>query len=289
MSNEAMEPRVKLFEGEKWLVITGFVGFFLSMVIACIIFFQGAIILPEGNLKDAFSFNAAIGIFILSVAAILPLANLGVRKRKVIRWFFIGASLYSYAIETIQNFRGYNPRFSREGSIIDMVGGMLFGVASIILVIIAILLTIQFFKIKPPFNRPLLIIGIRYAFISILFANFAGVWMILLQDRFTGDMGNIIILHGIGFHALQTLTFPAWLLEKVQIDERLKKWFIHCCSLCWTLSIILITIQTALGKTVFEWSALPIFCGVLLLVWLCLVMAAFFYFIKRSTRSFQMC
>lgn len=46
--------------------------------------------------------------------------------------------------------------------------------------------------------------------------------MILLQDRFTGDMGNIIVLHGIGFHALQTLIFPGWLLEKVQLNERIK-------------------------------------------------------------------
>ena len=55
---------------------------------------------------DAFSFNAAIGTFLLSIAAILPFAKLGARKRKAMRWLFIIAALYSYAIETIQNFRG---------------------------------------------------------------------------------------------------------------------------------------------------------------------------------------
>lgn len=35
--------------------------------------------------------------------------------------------------------------------------------------------------------------------------------------------GNVIVLHGIGFHALQTLILPAWLLEKAQISESFKK------------------------------------------------------------------
>ena len=275
-----MEPSVKLFEGERWLVITGIIGFVLAAGIALFIFFQGRIILPEGNLGDAFSFNAAIGIFILSIAAILPLARLGSRKRKAIRWLFIIASLYGYAIETIQNFRGFNPRFSREGSVIDIIGGMLFGVVSLIFVILAILLTIQFFRIKYPFERPLLMIGIRYAFISVLAANIAGIWMILLQDRFTGDMGNIIVLHGMGFHALQTLIFSGWLLEKVQLNGRIKKLLIHCGSISWTLSIILVGFQTALDRTVFELTTLPIISGILLLVWLGTVIVASVLFIK---------
>lgn len=271
---------MKLFEGERWLVITGILGFILAAGIVLFIFFQGRIILPEGNLGDAFSFNAAIGIFTLSIAAILPLARLGARKRMAFRWLFIIATLYGYAIETIQNFRGFNPRFSREGSVVDIIGGMLFGVVSLIFVILALLLTIQFFRIKYPFERPLLVIGIRYAFISVLAANIAGIWMILLQDRFTGDMGNIIVLHGMGFHALQTLIILGWLLEKVQLNERMKKLLIHYGSISWTLSIILVGFQTALDRTVFELTTLPIISGILLLVWLGTAIVASVLFIK---------
>lgn len=281
IQKDVVEPSVRLFEGERWLIFTGVLGFFLAAGIAVYIFFQGSIILPEGNLGDAFSFNAAIGIFILSIAAILPLARLRDRKRKVIRWLFIISSLYAYAIETIQNFRGFNPRFSREGSVVDMIGGMLFGVFSLILVILAVLLTIQFLRIKFPFERPLLITGIRYAFISILVANIAGIWMILLQDRFTGDMGNIIVLHGIGFHALQTLVIPGWLLEKIQLQDQMKNRLIHYGSIAWMLSIIVIGIQTALGRTVFELTTLPIISGILLLIWLSTVIVASVHFIKN--------
>ncbi|MEH7012124.1 hypothetical protein V7087_15150 [Neobacillus niacini] len=263
----AKEPSVKLFEGERALVITGIFGFILSAGIAIYMFFRGSIILPEGNVKDAFSFNAAIGIFILSIAAILPLTSLGILKRKVVRWFFIAASFYSYTIETVQNFRGLNPRFSREGTVVDMAGGIFFGVVSLVLVTLAILLGIHFFRMKKTHQRPLLIIGIRYAFLSVLAANIAGIWMILLQDRFTGGAGNIIILHGIGFHALQTLILPAWLLEKVRVNDSIKKRLIHYSSNAWMLSILLIGTQTVLGRSVFELTPLPILASLLMLVW----------------------
>jgi glucan phosphoethanolaminetransferase (alkaline phosphatase superfamily) len=122
------EPSDKLFQGERALIITGLIGFLLSAGISIFIFFNDPIIAPEGNMRDAFSFNAAIGMFILSIAAILPLSRFGARKRKVVRWLFIFASIYSYTIETLQNFRGINPRFSREGTVVDIVAGMLFGV-----------------------------------------------------------------------------------------------------------------------------------------------------------------
>ena len=280
-------PSVKLFEGERALVITGLIGFILSAGIAIYIFFNGPAIAPEGNMRDAFSFNAAIGMFILSIAAILPLAGFGARKRKTVRWFFIIASLYSYAIETIQNFRGINPRFSREGTVVDIGVGMLFGVVSLVLVTLAIVLMIQFFRMKPPYERPLLILGIRYAFLSVFAANMAGIWMILLQDRLTQAGGNIIVLHGIGFHALQTLILPAWLLEKVHVRAGLKKWLIHSGSIAWMLSILLIGIQTALGQPVFELTLLPILAGLLLLIWFVTVIVSCGFLIKQMRIEIQ--
>ncbi|VEF49731.1 Uncharacterised protein [Bacillus freudenreichii] len=271
--------RVKMFEGEKGLVITGLIGFLLAALTAVFILIRGPIVLPEGNLGDAFSFNAAIGIFILSIAAILPLAGFSVRKKKVIRWLFISASLYAYAVETIQHFRGLNPRFSREGSAIDIIAGAVFGIDSLLLVTLCLLLMIQFFKVS---QRPFVILGIRYAFVSVFAANLAGIGMILLQSRFTGSEGNLIVLHGLGFHALQTLILPGWLLGKVQDSERLKKWIIHSGSLAWMFAILLIGVQTALGQSVFEFTLLPILTGTMLLVWLGTALVSLVLFMKRE-------
>jgi hypothetical protein len=283
--HDSNEPAIKLFEGEKWLVVTSSIGFLLAVGIAIYIFFQGPIILPEGNVKDAFSFNAAIGVYVLSIAAILPFAQFRDRNRKIMRSFFIITALYAYAVETIQNFRGLNPRFSREGSVFDIIAGILFGVDSLVLVTLALLLTIQFFRLNTPVERPFLIMGIRYALISVFIANLAGVWMILLQDRFTGEGGNLIVLHGIGFHALQTLILPGWFLERAQINEKLKKSLIHYGSIAWMLLIIVIAIQTGLGNTVFELTALPILAIILLFIWLGTTIYAGWLFFKRMRKS----
>ncbi|WP_231710686.1 hypothetical protein [Gracilibacillus suaedae] len=277
------EPSVKLFQGERWLIITGLFGFILSLGIAFFILFQGHIRLPEGNMKDAFSFNAAIGIFILSIAAILPLARFSDRKRNMIRWFFIVASIYGYVIETVQNYRGINPRFSRVGAEIDMIAGILFGILSLVLVVLAVILMIHFFRIKSPYERPLLILGVRYAFLSVFAANVAGIWMILLQDRLTGDAGNLIVLHGLGFHALQTLVLPACFLENTQVKDHIKKRLIHLGSIAWLLMILLIGIQSGFGRSVFELTTLPIIASVMLLIWLCSLISAFVFFIKPKS------
>lgn len=286
--NQNVEQSPKLFKGERALVLTGILGFILAAGIAVYIFIHGPLIAPEGNVRDAFSFNAAIGMFVLSIAAILPLTKFGDAKRKAVRYFFITASLYSYVIETVQNFRGLNPRFSREGAVIDTFAGILFGVVSLVLVALTILLTIHFLRMKAPIKRPLLIIGVRYAFVSVLVANLAGIWMILLQDRFTGEAGNLIVLHGIGFHALQTLIFPAWLLEKAPINDRIKKALIHSGGIAWMLMIGMIALQTALGHSVFELTTLSILAGLSFLGWLgTVVMATVLRMKQRRTNTIQ--
>ena len=286
VNRNEVEPSHKLFEGERGLVLTGMIGFILSAGIAIYIYFQGPIKSPEGNLRDAFSFNAAIGMFMLSMAAILPLTRFKAGKRKAVRLSFIIASIYSYTIETVQNFRGISPRFSREGTVVDMVAGMLFGVVSLGLVILAIILTIHFLRMKRPFERPLLLMGIRYAFLSVFAANLAGIWMILLQNRLTGDGGNVIVLHGLGFHSLQTLILLAWFLERAPVRDRVKKRLIHLGCIAWMLSILMIGIQTALGRTVFELTLLPILGSLLLLVWFATLIIAYVFWIKqRKTNS----
>lgn len=275
-----MSKEFKLFEGEKGLVITGVIGFLLAAFTAAVILVRGEIVFPEGNLGDAFSFNAAIGIFILSIAAILPLAGFSSRKRKAVRRLFIFASLYAYAVETIQHFRGLNPRFSREGSAIDIIAGAGFGVISLLLVTLCLLVMVQFFKNRTS-KRPLLIVSIRYAFISIFAANLAGIGMILLEGRIIGNTGNLIVLHGMGFHALQTLVLPSWLLEKVQNRDRLKNRVIHYNCISWMLAILLISIHTVLGRSVFEPALMPILAGTLLIMWLGTALVSFMIFARE--------
>ncbi|OMP68426.1 hypothetical protein [Domibacillus epiphyticus] len=275
------EGTKKLFEEEKSLVFTGLIGLFLAAIIAVFISFNGAAVSPEGNLKHAFSFNAAVGIYILSIAAILPFSTLNNRRRKRFRKLLIGSSFYSYTIETVQHFRGFNPRFSTKGSAADIIAGISFGVVSIILVTLSLWLTIHFFK-KIHTERPLLLMGIRYALLSVMIAMAAGIWMSTLQSRYTGDSGNVMTLHGLGFHALQTLLLTGWLLEKAKVNEKTARLLLHAGSISWILSILLIGIQTALGKTVFELSLLPSFIIFLLFIWFVIAALSGWFYLKNK-------
>jgi hypothetical protein len=266
--NAAKDANGRLFAGERLLVMIGLLGFALAAIIALYIGFKGAAVLPEGNLESAFSFDAAIGLFILSIAAIMPLSGLSSRKRVMIRWLFIQGTLYSYAAETIQHFRGINPRFSQAGTIADNIFGALFGLESLVIIAATVLLAVPFFRKYRPGARPLLVLGIRYAFFSTMVAFAGGVWMIVLQGRYTGDAGNLIVLHGLGFHALQALPLLGWLLERASTDGRIARRWIHTGSIAWIISILLIAAQTVLGRTAFELTALPVLAGVMLLVWL---------------------
>lgn len=262
-----MFNNVKLFEGEKLLVIVSLIGFLLAAVCALYMTVNGAIILPEGNVKSAFSFNAAIALFVLCMAAFMPISGLNPRKRVRIRWGFILTALIGYGIETIQHFRGINPRFTKAGTISDTIVGGFFGLISLVLIIVTVLLAVSFFSRRGPIKRPLLNLGIRYAFVSTMIAFVAGIFMSVLQSRYTGAAGNFIVLHGLGFHALQTLPLLGWLLEQAKSEENRARRLIHIGSIAWIISNVFIGIQTILGGTVFELTILPIVAAAALLIW----------------------
>lgn len=280
MFKELMTSAISIFHREKGLVITGLLGFVIAAFSAVYILFQGEAILPEGNIKNVFSFTAAVAIFLLSIAAILPLAAFPARKRKRIRWLFIAASLYSYMIETIQNFRGINPRFSEVGGLVDIIGGALFGVVSLTFVILGIVIAIQFLKLKAPLSRPVLIIGIRYALLSVFIANLAGIIMIILQSRFFGAGGNFIVLHGIGLHSLQTLLLPAWLLDHSNQQQDRQRLLLHIGSIAWLTSILFIAIQTGLGRSMFELGLFSMLAIICLLIWVFTAVLSFVYRVR---------
>lgn len=257
----------KVWKEEKLLVFTGLLGFVLAAGTLIYIALFGAIRLPEGNLERAFSFNAAIAIFVLSMAMLMPLAGLTEKKRKTFRWLFIVAALYSYGIETIQHFRGINPRFSEVASGIDQLFNAIFALISILFIVVTILFAIPFFRKHALNNRPLLLLSIRYAFLSIMLAYGAGIWMIILQSSFTGVSGNIIVLHGIGFHALQALPLLGWLAERACAEEKQLRWRVHLGGVAWTCSLLFIALQTLLGETVFQFTLLPLLAGAMLLSW----------------------
>lgn len=192
-----MNEVISLMKKEKMLAYTGFLGLGLGGICQVYIMIFGAKIGLEGDLTKAVSFDVALGIFMITTAIIVSFAKLPSKSLNRFRWIFSLAAIYSYGLETIQHFRGFDPRFSQAGGLIDVILGGSFAIVAITMIGFYIRLAFQFFrKDSMRTDRFKVILGIRYGLFSTMLAFAAGVWIILLQSRFTGEAGNIIWLRG---------------------------------------------------------------------------------------------
>ncbi|MFC5649497.1 hypothetical protein ACFPYJ_10200 [Paenibacillus solisilvae] len=287
---EQNKSAVKFFEGEKWLVFTGLLGVLLAGVCAVWVLMYGGPVAPDGNVSHALSFNAALGIFLLSTAAITSFSDLGAKGRAFFRWSYILLALYSYFAETVQNFRGVNPRFVKDGTPFDVSVGFIFAFVALLLILSYLFLAIQYFRRNVHMLRPELVRGIRYAMIAVLFSFAAGIWISVNQGRIVGLHGNIIWLHGLGFHALQAMPVIAWLTERTSLTTRARSRSIHIAGIFYLLGLLAIGWQTYLGHSIFEWSAMSILvygCFIISLATGLLVLqkAAGTLFVKKGSAS----
>jgi hypothetical protein len=279
-------PGVKLFQGERWLVLTGMLGLLLAGICAIWVLLYGGPISPRGDVSKAVSFDAALGIFLLSTAAIIPLSAMRERSRAIFRWSYIVLALYSYGAETLQNFRGVNPRFVKDGTAFDVGVGSGFAFVALLLVLYYLFLAIQYFRRHAYKLRPELVVAIRFAMIAVMLSFAAGIWISVNQSRFTGLHGNIIWLHGLGFHALQVMPLVAWLAERTSLTTAVRSRWIQLTGIAYLLGLAAIGYQTLLGHSLLEWSLLPLLaCG----CFLCTIAIGVFMLRQAtiSTRGYQ--
>jgi len=248
----------KLFEGERWLVLTGLLGFVLAAGCGIWVLLFGGQAAPDGDVSKAISFNAALGLFLLSTAAISPISGLGRRSRTFFRWFYIALALYSYAAETVQNFRGVNPRFVKDGTSFDMAVGSMFAAVALLLVAVYLFIAVPFFRRKAYDRRPELVLGVRYAMVAVMLSFAAGIWISLNEGRYVGASGNLIWLHGLGFHALQAIPLVGWLSERTALAGPTRRAMVHLSGFTFLLGLAAIAVQTYLGSPLWEWSIYPI-------------------------------
>jgi len=258
--NEGMPSAAaaKLFEGERWLVLTGLLGFVLAAGCGIWVLLFGGAIAPDGDVTNTISFNAALGIFLLSTAAVSPLSGLGRASRAFFRWFYIALALYAYAAETVQNFRGVDPRFVKNGTSFDYAVGMMFAIVALLLVAVYLLIAVPFFRRKAYDRRPELVLGVRYAMVAVMLSFAAGIWISLNEGRYVGASGNIIWLHGFGFHALQAIPLVGWLSERTALASPTRRAMVHLSGFTFLLGLSAIAVQTYLGGPLLEWSIYPI-------------------------------
>jgi Domain of unknown function (DUF4281) len=201
----------------------------------------------EGHLRKAMSFDIAVGIYLLTLVLLLPLARFSPRGLAAWRGTQVALALYAFTVETVQIARGLDPRFTRVGSVADQIlGGVFFLVATGMIVLFAILAWKVLARRMDGADGPLLL-SLRYAGAATFGAFAAGFWMSAVQGSRVGGT-SILPLHAIGFHGLQALPLVAILLTWAGAGaERARPW-VHAAGAAWLAACAGIAWQTMQGR-----------------------------------------
>ena len=252
------------FREERGVTAVALLGIALGGIAFIAAGLRGAQVPPEGDLMKPATFDVALGLFILSLVPWLPVSGFGEAARRRWRLWMIGLAIYAFGIETIQQFRGIDPRFSQAEPVSQIFGGIFF-VAALGIMSLAIALAVRAFDTPVIGRRGLLVLAARWAGTSMLMGFLAGVWLSANQGRSIGEAGNLLPLHAAGFHAVQAVPLVALMLAWSRVPVETARRWVHVAGAAWAAACIAIWWQTALGRAVTDLASAAGLAAVVLL------------------------
>jgi hypothetical protein len=242
-----------VFRRERALTAVAVLGIVLGIGCAVAIGVRGTqLVGAEGHLRKAMAFDVAVGIYLLTLVMLLPLARFSRGGLATWRVTQVLLTLYAYAVENIQIARGIDPRFTKVGSVTDQIlGGVFFLTAMGMIVTFAIVAWKVLARRTDGADGPLLL-AIRYGGVAVFGAFAAGFWMSAVQGSRAGAEGSILPLHAIGFHGMQALPLVAILLTWAGVAAHRQRPWIHAAGVAWLAACAAIAWQTAQGRSVLE-------------------------------------
>jgi len=251
-------------EFDRVLALLGLLGLALAAIVLGVMLVRGnTLIPPEGDLTKSLTFDGALGLYYLTLAFYLPIARFSPAGRGLWLRAIVVIGLYSYGIETIQIFRGIDPRFSDAGSSWDQFFGIVFGLVAVAQIIVFITLAVRFFRLP----ASLIVLAIRYASGATVLAFAAGAWMSAIQGRGVGEEGNLLPLHALGFHALQAIPLLGWLLGRSSLAGSSSRRLVHLAGAGWIAACLAVAWQTQAGRAVADPSPAAFTAFLLLMPW----------------------
>jgi hypothetical protein len=241
-----------VFRREWLLTGAGVLGLLLGLACAVAIGARGSeLVGAEGHLRKAMAFDAAVGIYLLTLVLLVPLARFSKGGLWTWRVSLALLSLYAFGMENVQIARGLDPRFTKVGSVADQIlGGMFFLAATGMIVSFVVLACKVLARRMDGADGPLLL-SIRYAALATMGAFAAGFWMSAAQGSRTGQ-ASILPLHAVGFHGLQALPLVAILLTWAGVSSVRARPWIHAAGAAWLAACAAIAWQTAQGRPLTE-------------------------------------
>ena len=255
-----------VFREERALTLTALGGVAIGAIVLAIALVRGPIVAPEGDLMKPATFDLAVGIFILSLIPWLPASGFTDAGRRLWRRWMIAMLIYSFGIETVQQFRGIDPRFSLAEPQSQIFGGLFFA-SALAIAVMSIGLGVRAFDAIAAGRRGLLVVAARWAGASMLIGFVAGMWLSANQGRFVGEAGNLLPLHAAGFHAVQAVPLVALMLAWSSVSTDTARRWVHIAGAAWAGACVAIWWQTAHGRAVTELSGVGMVAIALLGLW----------------------
>ena len=250
------------------LVMLGAMGILLGVIcLGAMAARHGAPIPPEGDLEKPASFNIAVGIYVLTIAMLVPLTGFSERGRKSWIAWTVALFLYGYTVETVQTFRGLDPRFSKFASPLDQILGLVFFLVALTIVVMFLIMAVKLFRRDRSDADSPVLLAIKYGCAATLGGFGAGVWMSLASGRHTGVAGNILPLHALGFHGLQAIPIVALLLVWAGVTRRETVKWVHVTGFAWLIACAAVAWQTVAGRSVFDVTPATLVTAFVIAVW----------------------
>ncbi len=255
----------------QWPALTavGLLGIALGAMCGTMMLIRGPEIPPEGNLIDTGSFNSSVGFFTLTLAVLASGVTWTPRAQRVWVRVVVTVTLYAFAIETIQAFRGLDPRFSHVFGLVDHIAGVVFGVAAIVIAICFTVVGIKYFRAIP---TPV-VLAVRYGAVAAWIAFGVGIMMSVLQGRHVAEHGNLLFVHAAGFHGLQFIPAVALFHQWASNDPWTTRRFVHVGGIAWLGACLGLAWQAGSGHAISDMTppgifvtlCLTVFAGVLII------------------------
>jgi hypothetical protein len=162
-------------------------------------------------------------------------------------------TVYGLALESIQAFRGLDPRFTEEGAPFDVIAGIVFGLTALLNTVLFVLLGLRFFRSDVLADRPALRLGIRYGAAAVALSFAVGIVMSVNAGRNIGEDGNLLLSHGLGVHGLQALSVVALLITAAYATPTAARW-LHAAGIGWLTACTAALAEAFLGQPPLEAS-----------------------------------
>lgn len=262
-----------------WVVGLGALGIALGVLCVLTGTLRGFEVSPEGDLWETATFDGAVGVFVVTMALLVPDAGFGRTGRWCWTVALFGVTGYSYGVETVQAFRGLDPRFSAVAGTTDQILGGVFFLTALGLMVLFLVLAWRYVRRRA---TPLGL-AVRYGAATALLAFGVGIGMTVIEGRTVGSAGNLLPLHAAGFHGLQAVPVVALLLTWAGAPADVTKRRVHLAGLAWVGVCLAVLWQAAEGAAPLEPSPALAAAFVGLAAWTVTVGTAFRTWVRRRT------